>query len=189
MLSACNSILLLTKSKSFVEYIKDIADKCEVKVHSRDEWNPLYRVTEDKILCSSEWKDLINENNIKKTVILLKEGESFVKAKNKGFEQFVFNVKDERQIMYAFLTVKQVKKAVNISVGNFVDKDYRFDFTENCFYYKNMGIYLSETERNYIGNWLLKGFKDNNKRHLLFNLRKRYGKEFLSEYDFKGQRK
>ena len=44
-------------------------------------------------------------------------------------------------------------------------------------------IYLTNTIKKYLAQWLLNGKKDNSKRMILHNLRKKFGNDFLSDVD------
>ena len=50
-------------------------------------------------------------------------------------------------------------------------------------------IYLTDSSKKYLAQWLLNGLKDNSKRMILCNLRKKFGKDFLSDIDRFGQLK
>ena len=53
--------------------------------------------------------------------------------------------------------------------------------------YKGKAIYVTKAQKRYLADWLLNGHKDNSKRVLLFELRKKFGNDFLREVDRHGQ--
>lgn len=180
MLNVSSSVLLLTKDKAFAEYFKETALSCDVQVAVKARWDRTYRIREDVVVCESEWADRINDKCRSKTVILLKKDESFIGLKNKGFTRFVFDTADERQLIYSLMTENEVRKA-KVDGGVFTDGEYDFNFTTKVFKYKNKGIYLTKGEQSYLADWLLGEYKDNNKRFMLFAMRKKFGKDFLKE--------
>ena len=74
-------------------------------------------------------------------------------------------------------------------VVDFCYGDYDFRFDKSQFKYKGKMIYLTDSSKKYLAQWLLNGLKDNSKRMILCNLRKKFGKDFLSDIDRFGQLK
>lgn len=186
MLNVSSSVLLLTKDKAFAEYFKETALSCDVQVAVKARWDRTYRIREDVVVCESEWADRINDKCRSKAVILLKKDESFIELKNKGFTRFVFDTDDERQLIYSLMTENEVRKT-KVDEGVFTDGEYDFNFTTKVFKYKNKGIYLTKGEQSYLADWLLGEYKDNNKRFMLFGMRRKFGKDFLKEIGRNGK--
>lgn len=57
------------------------------------------------------------------------------------------------------------------------------------FFYKGKPIYLTSAHKKYLAEWLLTGNKDNSRRMILCNLRKKFGVDFLADIDRFGQPK
>ena len=101
------------------------------------------------------------------------------------------NYKNSKEIFFAlFIESKNIEREdmvaqiINDANISLFDKGkYRFDFEKNLFWYKGNQIYLTESNKKYLALWLLQGKKDNNKRALLYEMRKRLGKDFLSDVD------
>ena len=75
------------------------------------------------------------------------------------------------------------------SVWNFQFGDYSFQFDKNKFTYKGKPIYLVDSQKRYLAEWLLNGHKDNSKRMVLCTMRKKFGKDFLADINRFGQLK
>ena len=58
--------------------------------------------------------------------------------------------------------------------------DYDFQFDKNTFRYKGKSIYLCGSQKAYLASWLLNAHKDNSKRMILCNLRKKFGADFAT---------
>ena len=61
--------------------------------------------------------------------------------------------------------------------------DYHFDFKKNIFKYKGNDITLSSGEKRILAKWLLAGKRGNNSYVQVFQMRKRFGKDFLAGID------
>lgn len=187
----CSSVLLLTTNDNFATFCSDVIHNYGVKTRIEYDWNTLYKVTEDVIICGSKYLKDINEAFYHKVVLILKEEEYPDVFITKGIKKFIFDYKNTKEIFFALFTesknierensLAQIINDVNVSL--FDKGKYRFDFEKSLFWYKGNQIYLTESNKKYLALWLLQGKKDNNKRALLYEMRKRLGKDFLSDVD------
>ena len=104
-----------------------------------------------------------------------------------GFSKFVFDITDDRQIT-ASLIVNKESTVINID-GIFTTDKYNFNFKYKVYKYNNKGLYLTKGEQAYLYLWLIKGIKDNSKRFMLYDMRRKFGKDFLSDISKKGVEK
>lgn len=197
MLSTVSSVLLLTNVNSFAEEIRLLAEGCDIKLTVESEWKDSYRVKEDIILCGSKYLEKINRAYLPNIVLILKDTESPVTFIKEGVTRFIFNHKDHREFIYAFCkadkvfvknasaSVKEVLQKANAT--RFYTDIYDFNFSNNKFYYKGKGIYLTDCEKAYLAEWLLNGHKDNKNRMKLCIMRKKFGETFLQDVDRHGQ--
>lgn len=199
MLKICSKALLLTDVENFAEMYRDIAEENEVSLRVEESWKSNYRITEEVVICGSKYLESINASYYANIVLLLKDGEKPYAYIKKGIERFIFNCTNRKELSFAFLTKEKelskdstkdlkliVKNAVTLK---FVTGDYNFDFGKGIFKWRGKGIYLTNQTINYLAEWLLNGNKDNSRRLLLFNARKRLGKDFLKDVDRFGQLK
>lgn len=197
MLTKVNRALLISDAVAFSEYYSELAEDMGVMLHVEPEWNKRYRVSADVIIAGSKHIENINEMYYPKTIIILKEAESPVSYIEKGITRFIFDYKNNFELQTALYSTGTiitrtidseyediVKKS---SIVDFCHGDYEFRFKKNLFYYKGKMIYLTEATKKYLAQWLLNGKKDNSKRMLLCNLRKKYGVAFLSDVDKDGR--
>lgn len=197
MLKICSNVLLLSNIEDFSDKYKELAERYEVSMRVEAEWNDHYRVREDMVICGSKYLDSINKAYYPITVLILKEGESFIPYAKKGISRFIFNYKNEAELAFAFMKNESVvlhassDKLKDIikesSVTSFVVEEYQFFFDKNKFSYKGKPIYLTESQKRYLAEWLLNGNKDNSKRMALCTLRKKFGDRFLRNVDRFGQ--
>lgn len=187
----CSNVLLLTTNDNFATFCSDIIHNYGVKTRIEYDWNTLYKVTEDVIICGSKYLKDINEAFYHKVVLILKDDEFPDTFLSKGIKRFIFDYKNSKEIFFAlFIESKNIEREdmvaqiINDANISLFDKGkYRFDFEKNLFWYKGNQIYLTESNKKYLALWLLQGKKDNNKRALLYEMRKRLGKDFLSDVD------
>ena len=197
MLEKINSALLLSDVPSFVSRYKNLALESDVILEAEDTWNSRYRVGSDIVIAGSKFLDDINEDYYPVTVLILKKGESPSRFIKKGIERFIFNYEDDKELSFAFY--RQKKQFLHFSSANleetvadagtqsFRQGNYDFWFDKNVFRYKGEAIYLCESAKKYLAEWLLHGHKDNGKRMVLYNIRKRLGKDFLKDIDRYGR--
>lgn len=195
MLKVCSSALLLSGVPSFVKYVNEIADDIETVVESAEEWNIGYRVNADVIICGSKYIDSIGEEDYDKIRLVLKSDETVMPFIRKGITHFIFDYTNKREVAFAMFidteeTVKEDLTISNIMAKSgksiFRNEKYFFNFSSDAFRYRNTGIYLRRSEKEYLARWVLLGEKDNGKRILLYKMRQRFGKEFMQDVDRKG---
>ena len=192
----CSKALLLSDVSGFINYFSSLAEKAEVDLTVESDWEKMYRVHEDVIICGSKYLDRINEAYHNLIVLILKPEESPFDFIDKGVSRFIYNFKNENEILMAFMLPKGEQlgydhskplEVLNVSSKeDFIYGDYRFLFTKDRYFYKGNEIYLSNGCKAYIADWILNGYKDNSKRTYLYRLRSKFGNKFLSELDRKG---
>lgn len=197
MLNLCSNVLLLTDIESFAETYRLLALSCEVSLRIEKEWNTNYRIKEDVIICGSKYLKNINRAYYQNIVLILKSSESPFPYVKEGINRFVFDFTDKKELLFAFYKeekhliassdtdLKNILESANCQ--EYIKGDYEFHFDTGNFVWKGKPIYLSEANKKYLAEWLLKGNKDNNKRMSLYNMRTRLGKDFLREVDRFGQ--
>lgn len=196
MLIKCNSALLLTDVPSFASMYKSIAKEALVQLKVEEDWSKSYRVAQDVIIAGSKYLDKINETYISKTVLILRSDESPAYFIAKGIERFIFDYQNAQELCMAFYRPDKVIVHTNnaeltdliktATTNCYQFGDYDFQFDKNSFKYKGKGIYLCKSQQKYLAEWLLYGSKDNKKRMVLCNLRKKFGEDFLKDVDRHG---
>lgn len=196
MLIKCNSALLLTDVPSFADNYKSIAKEALVQLKVEEDWSKSYRVAQDVIIAGSKYLDKINEAYISKTVLILRSDELPASFIAKGVERFIFDYQNAQELCMAFYRPDKVIVHTNnaeltdliktATTNCYQFGDYDFQFDKNSFKYKGKGIYLCKSQQRYLAEWLLYGNKDNKKRMILCNLRKKFGEDFLKDVDRHG---
>ena len=197
MLVKVSSALLLSDVTSFAENYKALAQDVGVTLSVEKEWNVKYRANYEVIILGSKFLADLNHAYYPEAVMILKEGESPAPYIKEGITRFIFNYKNSYELLCALY--KQEKIVVHASSNDlktiikeckvlaYQFGDYDFQFDKNRFLYKGKSIYLSDSAKKYLAEWLLNGHKDNKKRMVLCNLRKRFGEGFLKDVDRFGQ--
>lgn len=199
MLVKCKSALLLSDVPSFAEMFKMIADEVEVKLTVEAQWNTKYRVTDEVVILGSKFLDSLNEAYYPNVVLILKSDESPYKFIQKGITRFIFDYHNKYELFTSLFRLEAVtvhtsnlslqELLKDCSVWNFQFGDYSFQFDKNKFTYKGKPIYLVDSQKRYLAEWLLNGHKDNSKRMVLCTMRKKFGKDFLADINRFGQLK
>lgn len=199
MLKKVTKALLLSDVPSFTDNYKALASDVGVDLLVEKEWNNKFRVSSDIVILGSKFLKDLNKTYYSEAVLILKEGESPSSYIKEGITRFIFNYKNTYELLCAFYKPEDVIihasdseltdiiKECNVKSYQFAEYDFQFD--KNKFFYKGKPIYLSESAKRYLAEWLLNGHKDNKKRMILCNLRKRFGADFLINVDRFGQLK
>ena len=69
----------------------------------------------------------------------------------------------------------------------FKESDYDFDFASSVYKYKGIEIYVSEAQRVLLAKWLFLGEKNHCLSSQLYLMRKKFGKDFLSDINKYGE--
>lgn len=199
MLKKVNSALLLTSVDTFKASFEEIVKDLDVQLRVESEWDTRYRVAEDVVICGSKYLKDVNEIYKENLVLILKPNESIGEYVAKGINRFIFNFNNPLELMYALLyKEKTVVHAgaqnletilVGCSFVSFNFGDYDFNFESNEYKYKGKEIYLCNSQKRYLAEWLLRHNKENNKRMILYHLRKKFGEDFLRDIDKYGNPK
>ena len=132
-------------------------------------------------------------------MIILKKDESPAPYIAQGINHFIFDYTNVNELVFAFYRQEKVivhsasadlkSLMQDCNIFNFQFGEYDFKFDRNKFMYKNKPIYFNDSAKRYLIEWLLNGHKDNKKRMILCNLRKKFGDEFLRDVDRFGMMK
>lgn len=197
MLRLCSKALLLSDVPSFAENYKALAEEVGVNLSVEEDWSSKYRITSEVVILGSKYLGKLNRAYYPEAVVILRQGESPAPYIKDGITRFIFNYQNNYELLCAFYKpekvilhassndLKAIIKECDVLSYNFGDYDFRFD--KNQFKYKGKPIFLYESAKRYLAEWLLNGHKDNKKRMILCNLRKKFGEEFLKDVDRYGQ--
>lgn len=193
MLKKSKTALLISTNSDFSSRYMSLAKDVGVVLFTETSWNTCYRVKDDVVILGGKHLDSLNEAYYDRAVIILNEGESSAPYIQKGIQHFIFNYQNKFELITAlFYQEPVVVRAQNMKVeeiirekgvNRFVQKDYDFKFDKDIFLYKGRQIYIRKGEQKFLASWLLMGHKDNKRRTLLYNLRDRFGKDFLADID------
>lgn len=197
MLEKCKTVILISDVPSFCNMFNSLAESIGVKLISEPSWNKMYRIDQDLLITGSAHIEQINEAYLSKVVLILKPGESPAKFIKLGINRFIFDYENQYELLVALFKEVPVvvhSKSIEVKdiVGNsgtaiFCEGDYDFRFNRDIYKYKDKPIYLCESQKRFLAQWLLAGHKDNSKRMTLCNLRKKFGADFLADVDRFGQ--
>ena len=191
MLKKVNKAMLLSDVPSFYNGFKALAEDIGVSFTVESEWNTKFRVSADILIFGGKYLSSVNEAYYPVSVVILREGESPAPYIKMGITRFIFNYrntfellcslyKPEATIVYSARTEYEALIG-NCKAESFIFGDYNFNFKDDRFKYRGKLIFLSKASKRYLAEWLLNGTKDNSKRMILCNLRKKFGKDFLRE--------
>ena len=197
MLNKCTTALLLSDVPSFSTMYKTLAESIGVQMKVEAEWKDTYRANQDVIILGSKYLDKVNRAYYPKTVIILKPSENPARYIKEGIGHFIFDYQNQYELLVALfkqetlvihsssLELKNLIKSSSIT--SFCFKDYDFKFDKNQYNYKGKPVYFTDSQKEYLADWLLNGFKDNKKRMVIFTLRKKFGQDFLKDVNRFGQ--
>lgn len=197
MLRKCQTALLISEVPSFAYSYEELAKSIGVEMVTEGSWNERYRIIQDIVITGSKHLENINRAYYPNTVVILKNGENPAKFIKEGISHFVFDYTNKYELLTALFKAEPVlvrsdsadiKNLIKCTgLDSFVCADYDFRFSQNIYKYRGKMIYLAESQKRYLAEWLLNGRKDNRKRMVLCNLRKKFGSEFLKDIDRHGQ--
>lgn len=196
MLKICSKALLLSNVPSFVKYISDISADLGIELDTADVWNINYRLNAEVIICGSKYIPYINVVDYDKVRLILKTNETVAEFIEMGITHFIFDYNNTKEVAFSFFFDAEEKQTDEMTVTDIINKTkisrftkgkYDFNFLTNTFKYDGVGIYLRESEKIYIAKWLFLNIKENSKRILLFNMRKKFGKDFMQDIDRLGK--
>lgn len=193
MLQKSETALLLTDVPSFASMYTQLASSIGVKLITEEEWNNRYRIREDVVILGSKYLKNINEAYYNKAVLILRSDESPSQFIKMGISRFIFDHQNQRELAVAlFFEEPVVMKSSTSEVAEIIKEsglpyfrrgEYDFQFDKGIFMYKGKQIYLCNSQKQYLAQWLLAGRKDNSKRMTLYGLRKKFGADFLADID------
>ena len=193
MLVKCKRALLLSDVTSFANTYRKIADEADVALTVASDWSECYRVTQDLVILGSKFLSKLHKMYYPNAVLILKADEDTLPYIQEGITKFIFNYQNEMELFTAFFKAEAITiHSSNTALENILKEshirvfqlgNYDFAFDKDKYSYKGKPIYLSNSQKRYLAEWLLNGHKDNKKRMLLCNLRKKFGEEFLKDVD------
>lgn len=197
MLVKCKNALLLSDVASFSNMYRQLADEADVNLIVESEWNKRYRVNQEVVILGSKYLDNLNEAYYANAVIILKPGENPIPFVKMGVMRFIFDYHNQYELLTAFFRTEAITlHASNLKLQellkecpilNFQEGEYDFKFDVDKFFYKGKPVYLADSQKRYLAEWLLNGHKDNSKRMILCNLRKKFGADFLKDVNRYGE--
>lgn len=197
MLIKSSTVLLLSDVPKFIESYEKVARAVNVRLNVEGRWNENYRIKEDMVIFGSKYLDNINKAYYVKSVLILRPEEDPEPYIKKGISRFIFDFRNKTELRTALYYpelkmmyggTKQLQDIMKDTKSVLFEQgDYSFAFDRNIFMYRNRSIYLTSAQKEYLASWLLNGMKDNSRRIVLFNLRKKFGKDFLKDVDRFGQ--
>lgn len=198
MLKKSKSVLLISSQPSFCDSYKKLAESVNVIMFTESTWNTRYRVKDDLVILGGKYLQFLNESYYDRVVVILGTDESPAPYIKQGIKRFIFNYKNNYELLTALyydepkLIISKTSSSVAESIADsrttsFQYHDYDFKFDRGVFFYKRRPIYLTDAQRRYLAEWLLTGNKDNARRMVLCNLRKKFGADFLADVDRFGQ--
>lgn len=197
MLVKCKSALLLSDVESFSMMYEAVAKEADVELKVEKEWSERYRLTQEVIILGSKYLNELNPMYYPNAVLILKSDESPYPFMQKGITRFIFNYQNKYELFTALfkaepvtvhtqhLPLEEILKESTIWNFNYGDYDFKFD--KDLYYYRGRQIYLANSHKRYLAEWLLNGHKDNSKRMILCIMRKKFGQSFLAEIDRYGR--
>lgn len=197
MLKKCKYALLLTDVTSFANTYRQVADEADVNLTVESEWAERFRVKQDVVILGTKYLDKLNEMYYERAVLILKAEESPFPYVQKGITRFIFDYQNQYELFlalfkeepvfvsYASRDMEDMLKEYN--TNSFRQGVYDFDFRADSYCYKGKPIYLTKAQKRYLADWLLSGHKDNSRRMIIHNLRKRFGNDFLREVNRFGE--
>lgn len=198
MLRICSKALLLSSVSKFVSRISSIASDIDVELEVSEEWNTGYRMDAEVIICGSKYLDSISTDDYDKVRLVLKTDETVAVFLEMGITHFIFDYTNDKEVAFSFFVEETEKQIDEMSLEDILCKTHRkvyeegkydFNFGTNSFKYDGVGIYLTEGEKAYLAKWLFLGNKENEKRILLYKMRKKFGKSFMKDIDRLGKYK
>ena len=194
MLISNKTALLLSKDTDFISRYETVAQMCNVELTVRSEWNERYRISQDVIIAEGELASLVASEYKNRLVLVFSGSIAEMRAKA---DRFIFNKENLQELIYAFLKidnsvkVKDTRSVTSIVIASgrsiFKESDYDFDFASSVYKYKGIEIYVSEAQRVLLAKWLLLGEKNHCLSSQLYLMRKKFGKDFLSDINKYGE--
>lgn len=194
MLVSSKTALLLSKDTDFIARYETVAQMCNVELTVRSEWNGRYRINQDVVIAEGELASLVASEYRNRLVLVFSGSIAEMRAKA---DRFIFNKENLQELIYAFLKidnpvkVKDTRSVTSIVVSSgrsvFKESDYDFDFANSAFRYKGKEIYVSDGQKIVLAKWLLLGERGNNCYVQIHQMRKKFGKDFLSDINKYGE--
>lgn len=194
MLISSKTALLLSKDTDFIARYETVAQMCNVELTVRSEWNERYRINQDVVIAEGELASLVASEYKNRLVLVFSGSIAEMRAKA---DRFIFNKESLQELIYAFLKidnsvkVKDTRSVTSIVISSgrsvFKEADYDFDFANSIFRYKGKEIYVSSGQKIVLAKWLLLGERGNNCYVQIHQMRKKFGKDFLSDINKYGE--
>lgn len=173
MMKLCSKLLLLTSDTSiegsFVTAASKLGMSSNILVAKR---MPHGVVNYDVIVV--DFTEAKKESTPSSAIVLLKD-RKIGKLTDK-YSRFIFNAEDPREIFLSFFVP---------DTGSVTEKVITYgcvtlDFTEDKYFLDGKEIYIRKKEKEYLRRRFLLRENVSDMRHLLFNMRQRFGRDFLT---------
>lgn len=197
MLQKSRRALLLSDVKSFSEMYRQLAHDIGVMLTVEAEWHESYRVVDEVVILGAKHLPHLNKAYYPKAVVILKSGESPAPYIKEGVSRFIFDHTNAYELITALFYDKPVVvQARSKEISEIVEEygcqhfqagKYDFKFDKDVYKYRGRPIYLCESQKRYLAEWLIGGHKDNKRRMILCNLRKKFGEDFLKDVNRFGE--
>lgn len=180
-MTLCSSALLITKDEELAREF--FATASLLGIDSRLKVLEEYEVGHEVVIVDSKLLKKVSVDE--DAIVILRDGK--VGKLIETYCRFIFNVADKREISCAFY-VKESSEELEGVAQEKIDAEVTFGavkihFEKDYFEFKGKEVYITKREKEFLFDRLVLNVVDKNKRHLLFNIRKRLGKDFLEGLD------
>lgn len=190
MLKKYSNVLVCSDSEYLKSRYEEVAERLGVTINTR--YNSVYVHNYERIIADSESVGMIPVCYMDKVCIVLRSGEDFLPL-SRNVTSFVFCLQDDREVersLYRVLDdcpeysdISLTEEIEGVANPVFTTDRCKLDFAHGVYTYDDERISISPAQSIYLARWLLHGKKDASKRKHLFDLRQKYGKDFLANVD------
>lgn len=192
MLATGKTVLLLSQDIVFIERYQEIAKVCDFTLEVRNKWYDTFRSDHDVIVADTDFIKHVSVVYRDKLVAV------YSGSHNDMYniaDRFIFNKDSIPELMYSVMKIKVMDKPVSdratailkAGKGTFITDKYNFDFASNTYVADGVPVHFTDGQATALAKWLLLGIKDNNCNVQLHALRKKLGREFLSDINKFGE--
>lgn len=193
MLKKCSNVLVCSDSEYLKSRYEEIAERLGITISTR--YNNTYVHNYERIITDSGSLAQIPVCYSDRICIVLHADEDFIPL-SRDVTSFVFCLQDDREVersLYrilddcpGYVSLSLTEEIDGVANPVFTDGRCTLDFGHGIYTYNEERISISPAQSVYLARWLLHGKKDSSKRKHLFDLRLKYGKDFLADVDRRG---
>jgi hypothetical protein len=177
MMKLCSKLLLITKDEHVEGLFITVAGILEMSgnivVHKRI---PADISSFDVVVV--DHAEAKRESTPDNAIVILRD--SKIGSLTDKYSRFIFNYDDRREIFISFFVLDKVARTADESIQY---GDCTMDFSNEKFYFKGKELYVTKKETEYLRKRFIECTNVSSMRHLLFNMRKRFGRDFLTVED------